>query len=223
MTTKIIVTVLFLIASMSLAYAERPSFTSLQQQINELQAQINQVDSKVDNLPIGRVHIYDADNTFLGISVAHPNMIMDGLVGAIYHPAVRSFVSLQFWHTANGVVVDMVYPRMLDIRYESFDCTGQAYVASPMSLYEGTGDVVFGNGIHGTGGFRYFKMIGRDAVEDRVHSYHSVLDSGTGECSSNASGDDEQARVVSPVAEITNPFPYSFPIKLPLRFVYVGQ
>lgn len=121
------------------AMSERPSFTSLQQQINQLQAQINQLESEPK-----AVVMKDANGNLLG-----------RVAGLDMGPGDTWIITPQGYKTKIRFSGLVTFTRSVSLLfYESIDCTGQAYEEEPPLSYYGTVAMV-DNQINGTNQLEY--------------------------------------------------------------------
>jgi len=187
----------------NVAHAERPSINALQQQINLLQSQIN----KLQALPHGITKLYDSNDTYIG------NYIPTSGLSA-YHPDANVTFGLEFHHVINGVDTDGWLLIGYDIRFESFDCSGQGFVQG-LQLPGSENVLLAIKQID----YRFFKTTNHDVLEERTYNPQSKLDKVFGSCDQENSGSVKHFNI-SPVMEVSNPLPYSFPRFGPLRHEY---
>jgi hypothetical protein len=190
--------------------------------ISQLQAQINQLQS----LPHDRIEVYDGDNNLLGISITLPatqltpdnNLIP--AVSAIYNQAANVFVPLENRTILNSVPVFIFLPHLVNIYFESFDCTGQGYIGT-LAAISLTKDVLVTNGEVVP---KFYKTLDHSLLEQRNYISNSRLGGTSGNCSEGGGNEATGSHTrMSPVVEVQNPLPYSLPIIGPLRLEYVGD
>jgi hypothetical protein len=197
---------------------------ALQQEISQLTALVSELQAQVNQLQAlshDRIEVYDGNDNLLGISVPLPSYksgqaIDKTIRDVVYNIEAGIFLPLEFRRVFNGVDVNSYYPALWDIHFESFDCTGQAYVYNAISEAAGTKDVLVSNNQMN---LKYYKTISNDLVEDRPYVYQSFLNKNTGACVSSSPGSTQSYRV-TPVVEVSNPLSYEFPVPPPLRFEY---
>ena len=68
----------------------------------------------------------------------------------------------------------------------------------------------------------FYKTIGNDLVQNRTYTYNSYLRETNGSCATLTTGWNYVSRHVAPAIKVSDPLPYSFPLKSPLRLEYVA-
>jgi len=196
------------------AYAERPSITSLQQQINVLNAELNQQQAQIDALesaaPTPILKVYAGD-IFLGYHISESNEQI-----LVFEPSSGFFVRLISTNESDNTVISI---NRKVIYFENLDCDGAGIVINSndvaLTTYSDTLNILFMNGE------TYYKTIGvydgpRNIFFQSRFEPDGSCTSGFSEAMGNQNGRFEQTEI---------PLPYSFPITVPhdgLRLDFVN-